>query len=239
MENQIVTINRRNKELTASYEELQLVLINKDKEIETLNQDLIIVTQKSDSYTKEIERLNQLNAEINLSKTKLEQLEIELHQKERNREQHLSEVILEYKACLAENESLKKQLKEFELIQMTEIENYKQIERDLIILSTERVALFERQKEYLEKIGALQHNTDELNKELELTYLRLKDIETRNSRLLNEHRTAKKVSFTIDDYSGRDYHKLKSYAYRSGSQNVNKNQRKRICIDLDFVEVIC
>ena len=216
VEHELLVTKQKNQDLAESSEQVRSLNRQKEREIESLTNDLCIVSQQNKSFSQEIERLSHLNSQIKLSYNKLQEQEIEVKEKERIKESHLKDVIQEYKKCAEENEILKRQLNELRLAQNSDFENFKKLERDLTILSTERTALFEKQKQYLEEIGSLEQTVQHLTRELELAHLRLSEFETTNNRLLKEHRSINHVTHSLENDAEEMYKKLSA----SDCQNV-------------------
>lgn len=194
MEHELSNISNKNKDLLDSSEQLRNEILRKDREIESLNNDLMIVTQQNKSFSQEIERLGHLNLQIKMSLNNTKDSEREAMEKERVKEMQLKDIIEAYRKCAEENEILKKNINEVKGNENQLYENLKLNDRNLSILNAEKNALLMKQKQYLEEIGTLQQHLQHLNRELEMAHLKLGNLESTNGRLCNEQQSMIKVT---------------------------------------------
>ena len=199
---------QKNQELTDSSEQVRTINRQKEREIESLKNDLCIVSQQNKSFSQEIERLGHLNSQMKLNYNTLQKKEIEVQEKERLKENHMQDIMREYRKCAEENELLKRQVKEIQLSQRKEFDNFKMMERDLHLISKDRSALFEKQKQYMQEIGNLEQTVQHLNRELERYRLELQNAETTNNRLLNEHKSINHITHALKNDNQDVYKKL-------------------------------
>lgn len=208
MEHELTNLSSKNKDLLSSSEQLRNEILKKEREVESLNNDLTIVTQQNKSFTQEIERLSHLNMQIKqvLNQTKETEKNALEHQKVK--EMQLNDVVQAYRKCAQENEILKKNINELKIKETQLYRNLKISEKNLSCLNAEKNALMMKQKQHLEEIGNLEQHLQHLNRELEITHLKMGDMKSTNEKLSFEQQNVVKVAQHYQSNNDEVYKKL-------------------------------
>lgn len=199
-------LSSKNKDLLDSSEQLRNNILKKEREIESLNNDLTIVTQQNRSFTQEIERLSHLNLQMKMNITNSKEVERDAMEKEKVKEMQLNDVIQAYRKCAEENEILKRNISDVKGKEGQLYENLKRAEKNIELISAEKNALAMKQKQHLQEIGGLEQHLQHMNRELEMAHLKLGNLESTNGRLQTEQHNIIKVTQQYQN-TNEDFHK--------------------------------
>ena len=129
-------------------------------------------------------------------------------EKERVKENQLRDVMDAYRRCAEENDSIKKRLESLKNIETGLYENLRNAERELSMAKAESMALVNKQTLHMEEIGTLEQHVENLNRELELSHNQIGNIQSVNSKIINDHRTAHTVVSALENNNNEIIRKL-------------------------------
>ena len=140
-------------------------------------------------------------------------------EKERIKDNQLKDIMDAYRKCAEENDSLKKRLENLKNIETTLYENLRNVERELSLAKAENMALVNKQTLHMEEIGTLEQHVENLNRELELSHNQLGNMQSVNSKIINDHRTVNTVVSALENNNNDIIRKLTAQEVQSVSIN--------------------
>lgn len=209
--------NNRTKELLTSNEQLRNQNIQKDREIQSLTNDLNIVTEQNKAFSQEIERLSNLGLQMKMNINGLKDQSRLSIEKEKQKDMQLRDIVDAYRKCAEENEVLKKKIDSVKNTETTLYENLRNVERELSMANAEKGALINKQTLHMEEIGTLEQHVENLNRELELSHLQIGNLQSTNSRIINDQRNVQTVATTLENSNNDIIKKLSAQELQSVS----------------------
>lgn len=209
--------NTRTKEILQANEQLRNSNIQKDREIQSLTNDLNIVTQQNKSFSQEIERLSNLGLQMKMNINGLKDEGRASNEKERHKEMQLRDIMDAYRKCAEENEILKKKVENVKNTETTLYENLRNVEKELSMAQAEKGALVNKQSLNMEEIGTLEQHVENLNRELEISQAQIGNLHSTNSRIIHDQRNVQNVASTLENSNNDIIKKLSAQEIQSVS----------------------
>lgn len=209
--------NTRTKEILQANEQLRNSNIQKDREIQSLTNDLNIVTQQNKSFSQEIERLSNLGLQMKMNINGLKDEGRASNEKERHKEMQLRDIMDAYRKCAEENEILKKKVENVKNTETTLYENLRNVEKELSMAQAEKDALVNKQSLNMEEIGTLEQHVENLNRELEISQAQIGNLHSTNSRIIHDQRNVQNVASTLENSNNDIIKKLSAQEIQSVS----------------------
>jgi chromosome segregation ATPase len=152
----VLSNNVRAKEILQANDQLRNANIQKDREIQSLTNDLNIVTQQNKAFSQEIERLSTLGLQMKMGINELKDQSRSANEKERHKDMQLKDIMDAYRKCAEENEVMKKKIDSVKNTETALYENLRNTERELSMVNAEKAAMINKQSLHMEEIGTLE-----------------------------------------------------------------------------------
>jgi len=223
-------IQIRNKELTQSMEDLRNQVLLKDKELSSLNNDLLIVTKQNKSFSQEIERLTQLSNRMKVDLNTMRNTHQESSSIQRVKDQEIQDILEQYRACTGENQRLKQQV---DVLKQSETALYTQLksqEQALHGMSAQTSAYAGKQKQLLSELATLQQHIQYLNRELEANQSKMNEFTQLNQKMVMENKTIRHATQHLESSTEGIYMQLSENEAQSViySTNLRNTYPKKI-----------